>query len=754
MTPEERNALLEAFAQLGRHSDAAALDPLTTFLPLAAHRRALRPEAVVLLGSRGTGKTALFRLVNDPRTASRLRSFFEDDRIPEATWFDAFSSADQHPEVGTLEAFAASAADIRLRAFWMTHLLRRLREVVPEVVQVPPEIESLLAAPAADVGAWVPIAEANLGAINAALDAVNRTLVAADRYVVATYDTLDRIGQFDREIRRRYLSTLLALWLSLSSRYQRLRGKLFLRDDLFDAGELRFPDANKLRSSSETLTWEPVALLRVTVRHLAAESEAARGWLREVPGLELVDRGEFGWMPGDMKSPEVQRAFVARFAGKVIGRGVVKGSTAEWIMGRLRDAHKRITPRAMLWFFAFAAEEALQAPPRRKGPLVGSSDLLAAVRRTSQQRVQELLEEYPLVIRMENLRGMTLWISREMALERLGKPRPDETADIPARGDVILAELLRLGVLRERAEGEIDVPDIYRYAFEITPDYTDAWRDLLVGDEARAREQFTRELPILGEILGKLAAPPETITGANDEGDLDNARARNERALGLARDAGNVSLQADLLSRLGKISTTQGRFGQAVEELTQSVEFIRRMSDPRKLGALLWELAYAELQTGDTASAASHFREGVAVNQQAQDPYSQAGCGAFLSPLLLQQGRLQEARSAFDETQRLLNELPEHSKMTINWVVLASMGTRQLVHNQFRQALMLFAAAAAIAKVSDPIRGMKMTSTRDDVAELLQLAPEDRLSLYKAAEELYERDHGWSLLLATLTDER
>ncbi|HSN97568.1 MAG TPA: hypothetical protein VLS89_04685 [Candidatus Nanopelagicales bacterium] len=479
MTPEERSAVLDAFARLGSHSDAEVLDPLATFLPLTPHRRALWPENVVVLGSRGTGKTALFKLVNDPRTASRLRDFFQDERIPEATWIDAFSSSDRHPEVGTLEAYAPGASDITVRAFWMTHLLRRLREEVPEFVHVPPALESVLSAPAADLGAWLPGAEENLGAVNTALDAVNRALLAADRYVMATYDTLDRIGQFDREIRRRYLSTLLALWLSLAGRYQRLRGKLFLRDDLLDAGELGFADASKLRSRCETLDWDTAALLRVVARHLATESEAGRSWLREVPGLELVDRGELGWMPGEMKATNVQSAFVARFAGKVIGKGVVKGSTVEWIMGRLRDAQQRITPRVMLWFFAFAAEEAQREPPRRKGPLVASSHLLAAVRRTSHERVQELLEEYPLVVRVENLRGMTLWIPRQMAVDRLSRPRPEEPAGIPPQGDAILAELLRLGVLLELESGEIDVPDIYRYRFDITPDYTTAWRDLL-----------------------------------------------------------------------------------------------------------------------------------------------------------------------------------------------------------------------------------------------------------------------------------
>jgi hypothetical protein len=489
MTPEDRTAILDALVRLAKQ-DADLADPLTTFLPLATHRYALQPDALVVLGGRGAGKTALFKLVNEPRTAARLRSFFEDDRIPEVTWIDAFSQASmRHPEVGTLEAHAASASDLSLRAFWMTHLLRRVLDEVPGLVGVPAALEAVLGAPVADLAAWLPAAEANLGAVSATLDAAERALVSANRSLVATYDNLDRIGQLDPETRRRYTSMLLALWLSLANRYKKLRGKIFLRDDLFDAAELRFPDATKLRARAETILWDHAALYRVVVRHLATASEAMRGWLREVPGLELRDRGEFGWVPGEMPN-EVQRNFVGWLAWRVIGKGVLKGATHKWIVNRLQDAHGRVTPRAVLRFFGFAGEAAKKRPAGRwKAPLA-PDDLVAALRQTSIERVTEIEEEYPLAMRLENLLGMTIPLPREETAKRLGTPRVGERGEITARGDAILEELIRLGVLRSGEDGRLDVPDIYRYAFEIGPDYATAWADFLRGDHLAAREPF------------------------------------------------------------------------------------------------------------------------------------------------------------------------------------------------------------------------------------------------------------------------
>ncbi|XXT20825.1 tetratricopeptide repeat protein [Sorangium sp. So ce429] len=748
MSPEEREQVLEAFARLGARGDGEALDPLTTFVPLGPHRRALWPENVVILGSRGTGKTALFRLVNEPRTAARLQALFEDERIPEATWIDAFSAAALHPEAGTLEAYAAGASDITLRAFWMTHLLRRLRDEVPEVVEIPEALSSVLAAPVPDLRAWLPAAEANLGAVNAVLDGAERALSASGRFVMATYDTLDRIGQFDPGVRRRYLSTLLSLWLSLSSRYRRLRGKLFLRDDLLDAGELGFADASKLRARSEALTWDPGALLQVAARHLAGESEAARTWLRDVPGLTLVDRGEFGWMPGEMKSRELQSALVARFAGKVIGQGVVKASSLDWMMGRLRDAHGGVTPRVLLWFFSFAADSARKGPPRSRGALVTPRDLLASLQRTSRQRVQELVEEYPLVRRMENLRGLTLWLGRGEVEERLAQRRPEEPAGIPARGDLVASELLRLGVLREVDDGKLDVPDIYRYAFEITPDYSASWRDLLVGEKQRAREQFIRELPILGQIVNQVGDAWKIAQGEIDRGDFAAARAQFSRALVMARDTGNVGLQSRIWSRQGLTSLSEGNLERAREEFEQSVRSARQARDSSLLAAMLFGLGHIELRSGEAQSARLHFQESVKLHEELHDEASEATVRLDLALALLFLGDAQEGRSQFEQALRCCAALPAVKSSAICRRFYGGVAEVLVYRHQYLFALQFLRLARVLALDTMPDLAGSISSLRDHLIARARLEHAHVERLEQEAEALYANDQGWSLLVA------
>lgn len=619
MTPEERPPLLEALARLA-YQDAESVDPLTTFLPLPAHRRALTDYVVVVLGNRGSGKTALFKLVNDPRTSTRLRAFFGTESIPDATWIDAFSqSGDYHPEVGTLEQRAKTAEDLALRAFWMAHLLRRVNESVPGIVKVPPALEVMLSAPAADLAAWLPIAEANLGAVNAALDAANRALAAAERTVVATYDNLDRIGQFDLSVRRRYIGTLLALWLSLASRYQNLRGKIFLRDDLFDAGELGFADATKLRPKSEALLWDAEALYRVAVRHLANDTEAMRAWLHGIPGLTLENRREFGWMPGAMPD-EVQYAFGGKLAGKVIGKGVIKGYTSKWIIGRLQDANQKITPRSMLWFLGFAGKAAQQHGSNRWGTLANANDLLIALRQASRERVQEIREEYGLVARFENLRGMKIPLEKREVITQLGKPQPGEPTGIPEQGDLVFSELCRIGVLRPQNDAQVDVPDIYRYSLDITPDYATAWRDFISGDDRPTQDIFFRDLLNLPASL-RAAGVYTNIAGDDvTRGDYATARIKCERARELAESTGDILSRAEAFAQLGDLSIKEQNYGLAKTELLNAIEGYRKTGNLEQQSRCHLNLATAAFSL-DHLSGPPHIMRSLKLAQAADDGY-------------------------------------------------------------------------------------------------------------------------------------
>lgn len=467
MRREDRNPLLNRMALLAHEEGENIPEIEKSFLPLASHRLTLHQEMVVVRGGRGAGKSALFKLLTVLGPDTRL--FFGDDQLRPAQWMDAFSDLRmEHPSPMTLDSMAATASDSALRSFWLAHLLARCAQTL-DWVRLPKELHERVMQSGKSPGDWVEWAKANVQALSAALDDVERKLAEKKQTLFAAYDHLDRIGQHDRTIRGRYVATLLSMWLSLSNRFRSLRAKIFIRDDLFDAAERAFADASKLRPRSVSLEWTVEDLYRAAVRQLTSPAEGQDEmltWLRRIGKLDLEAHGRFGLLPGPMPEP-VQRAFARDLAGEVMGAGAKKGYTHRWIPNRLQDAKQRIVPRTMLNLLGFAAGRARQSSLGTDRRLMRPEDLSGALPQVSAHRAAEVAQEYPLVQRLENLAGLQVMLDREVVVEKLAKPGPRESSDLSTDGEAVLEELVNLGVLSVRADGRIDVPDIYRHGFRI-----------------------------------------------------------------------------------------------------------------------------------------------------------------------------------------------------------------------------------------------------------------------------------------------
>jgi tetratricopeptide (TPR) repeat protein len=736
-----RDDLLRDLASLARGDTDVAVRR-RDFLPTAAHRRALGLDVVVVRGARGAGKTALFKLASGISDVKVLRTFFEDERLPEAKWVDAFSVGNMaHPDVTVLEGFAPDASDPALRAFWMTHLLRRLLENGAVTVDVPEALKSVWSVPAADLATWLPAAEKHLGVVSAALDAAERQLAAAGRYVFAAYDSLDLLGQFDHGVRRRYVSTLLSMWLSLSTRYQHLRGKVFLREDLFDPAELGFVDASKLRARSESLDWGDEALYRLVVRHLANASEASRELLRGVAGLVLNDRGEDGWIPGAM-SDAVQRAFVLKIAPRAVGKGVLKSDAHVWLLARLRDSQERITPRALLWFVSFAAEAAQRAK-RKSGPLLVAADLLDALRRTSRERAKEIQEEYAITGRMENLRGMHLPVSRADAVKRLQRPVEIETHTRTARGDVVLDEMARVGVLRAMPDGRFDVPDVFRYAFEIGPDYAAAWKDLVEKDDPVARENLMRDLPALGGILREAGVSLQWPSMEDDikYGRFDEAREKIATSVDLAKSSGNTREEAGARFILGRILNAQRDYKAARREFERSRELFAQVRDRPSEHRANGHVGIAAFYQNDFKLAREKFESWIRAGRAGQaQRWSEVAGLLWLGRAERAEGFVLQARTSFLLARTVGIRLGVHEEWTLREL-------SGLVFDDGRKFV-----GAKLATISEVIDAESHAATAWSFAQAAGLTRAQHDALREELRAVYARDRGWSVIREAFPD--
>lgn len=461
LSNENRLELLTDLANLHTDDDDATQQDPKWFLPLESHARALRPETLVVRAGRGAGKTALFNFLGHvARDASLGRAV----SAPPNRWIEGFSRTIDHPSVEVLGSFATGATDDDRRFFWFGWLCVRialaLRIDAPAGLVLPGDGT----ARPADIAEKV---RSSLSELTAWLDSLERV---GGGPLVITYDYLDRIKcpPLDRQ---RLIASLLAMWLALADRYRRVRPKIFVREDLFQAALAAYPDASKLDARSVSLDWRVEDLYRVLIKHMGNLSDGLREWItssnRKIP---LTQNGLLGWTPPPTlpeTGPMSQKCFVDHLAGERMGVGEKKGFTYRWIPNRLQDAHSRVVPRSMLSLVRNAAEDALKRGPSAQNlRLLHPHELANAIEKTSKRRVKELQEEFPVVARLESLRGRSVMLDRRLVVKALSetKSTPDDHGD---DGDAVLRELLELGVMSERIDGRIDIPDIYRYDFGI-----------------------------------------------------------------------------------------------------------------------------------------------------------------------------------------------------------------------------------------------------------------------------------------------
>lgn len=494
LSSPERCSLLDQLARITSDADTHA-DPARYFLPLPSHGAALSDQYTIIRGERGAGKTALFRFVawlqKEGGTKALRAMFPQADLAESAQWIDGFSEfGPYHPSTITLDAFGQTANIEALRIFWSAHLASCLAEFVPALPLTGiEELRNLKTEHRHEPGKLVAWAKPRTASLLRWLDAAEQFLAATGETIYFAYDHLDRIGLSEPAIRNKYAGALLNLWMSLADRYRRLRAKVYIREDLFAAAKGTFTDANKLDYRSTQLIWNEESLYRVLIRHMAAQGQDLRDWLtKPVNSLQDKDallwqhqlplhdpppilsesiRAKLGYLPPYPLLPGHQKQLIDRLAGPTIGRGATAGPTWRWIPSRIQDARGAKAPRPLLNLIRYAALHARERMDAPGDQLLTEVDLVAALKPTSSNRIDELVQEYKFVRRLEHFRGAVMRLPREEFQKRLAEPWPGEADGMGNQGEKVYEELVRLGVLQLFMDGTVDIPDIYRYAFDI-----------------------------------------------------------------------------------------------------------------------------------------------------------------------------------------------------------------------------------------------------------------------------------------------
>ena len=466
MTKDEYRDLLQQALPVAVDAGTIAPNPHTLFTP-PTHRAALDPDATIVRGARGVGKTVWFRALQDPELRELAAQTYQIGRLRAVVPLAGYGSElqpDRYPGPPVLADLLRSGADPQ--DIWTAVLLTALE--VPQLVGS--EVKW------AERVNWVRTNPEDREQVLAAADAE----AGAQRVIkLLLFDALDALHP-DRADTDRLVDGILRLALELRTRTRHLRAKAFIRHDMLDEAMLRFPDASKLRSNAADLTWTAQNLFGLLFHYLGNADDSAAESFRSATGAWPELAGRFvppGGLVGD--SGEQQAAFEL-IAGPYMGTDRRKGRPYTWLPNHLIDGIGQVSPRSFLSALKRANEISRDKYAAHSYALHWDG-IRQGVQQASSIRVDEISEDLPWVrICVSPLAGLQVPIPqaevvqrwRESGLsERLATSADSSSVRVGPRSmsnlDSLVDELIELGVLTRRADGRLDLPDVYRVAFGV-----------------------------------------------------------------------------------------------------------------------------------------------------------------------------------------------------------------------------------------------------------------------------------------------
>lgn len=257
------------------------------------------------------------------------------------------------------------------------------------------------------------------------------------------------------------------LWLR---GFRGMSAKVFLPGTAITHAAMSFTDSSKLLATAAKLKWSQNDLHGMLQQRLINAPDPYGALMRELCQCEFKHGA---WrLTEDASNTENLSAVFGILAGEMMGRGRRCGTPYTWIVNRLSDGRGRVSPWSFLVTVYNAAvytakywqdhEFALHYEGLKRGVIVAAG-----------VRVDELARDYPWVPRvLACLGGISVPCDFSVveSLWRKAFPQGAESAGftrLPAQQDAgewlgVCEALDRLGVLRIREDGRIDMPMLYR----------------------------------------------------------------------------------------------------------------------------------------------------------------------------------------------------------------------------------------------------------------------------------------------------
>ena len=451
---------LPAGASHGEHTH-----PQEVYLP-RSHLKALDPDALLVTGMRGAGKTFWWSALQDGEVR-RLVAQSERTKLSENTvvrvGFGVRSAPDEYPGVEALRSLRTNKAP---RDIWRTVLAWQLAKGTEH--------------PLADLATWEKRAEFVAG--NA--EEIDRFLQERDDeyswngvVFLLLFDGLDRCAE-DWAGTTEMVGALLRVALEVRS-YRHLRVKVFLRSDrAADRAIATFPDASKVLTTRVELNWPSRELYGLLWHHLANNGKYDFFFRQRLAGRwrSVVTENHTVWLvPRPLVLNEnAQRDDFHSLAGARMGGRSWRAQPYSWIQDNLSDAHGHVSARSFLTALREAALHTANEHPDHACCLHHES-IVHGVQQASKTRIREMQEDHPWIDQaMSALRGLSVPVSfdecvehwrKERIVERLSEDGQLGPRRLGDGAEGIRHDLETIGVFQRLRDGRVHVPNVYRIGY-------------------------------------------------------------------------------------------------------------------------------------------------------------------------------------------------------------------------------------------------------------------------------------------------
>ncbi len=365
----------------------------------------LRPDTALLLGSKGAGKSALYRLFSKFEDSARQMSNHQIDDVylVSGIGFKDVSEMDDTQIINRIEndEISAEASWKIYITYKIIHALYSKYEIVcgeksKRVLQKSGDIKDrrlfgLLSTAYRKLIGELPkveqidfsnvsisVSRDNSISIYDLLNEINEYMEKCGKTVWVLLDKIDEIFSQNIARRRNCIEGLFVTYIDFVSRFSNLKLKIFLRTDIWST--LSFVNKSHLTDKTTIITWNGESLKELLLKR-ACYNDCVCTFLKEKTGVN-------SWT----ENPDSY--FDAIFPAQVYG-GPREAKTLSWIIERATDGLGGVYPREIINFANFAVDEELMGTlnPDATSLLSGLS-IRKAYGKVSSVKVESYLSEF------------------------------------------------------------------------------------------------------------------------------------------------------------------------------------------------------------------------------------------------------------------------------------------------------------------------------------------------------------------------